>query len=161
MKVILRGYGVGMTTQQKQNARAQADDITKVRGTARKPGVPRDIFAQSGPRGVLLNWRLPAGLSSDVAGFRIYKDDETKLFAEIKDSSTTQHFIETTAGATPPVTNFFVSSINQLGIESAKVPIQSSATIEAGAPAMPVTPPTYTKPDTGGNPRVRNADQQP
>lgn len=155
MKLILRGYGNGMSTAQKQNARAQADDMTKVRGTARIPGQPRDVFAQSGPRGVLLNWRLPAGLSSDVAGFRIYKDDETKLFAEIKDPTTTQHFVEVTAGSSPPTTNFFVSSINGLGIESKPVMIQSSATVEAGAPSMPVTPPTYTKPDVSSNPRVR------
>lgn len=155
MKVILRGYGNGMSTAQKQNARAQADDMTKVRGTARIPGMPRDAFAQSGPRGVLLNWRLPSGLSSDVAGFRIYKDDESKLFAQVKDPTTTQFFVETTAGSSPPVTNFFVSCINNLGIESGKVTITGSASVEAGAPSMPVTPPTYTKPDTGGNPRVK------
>lgn len=159
MKAILRGYGLGMSTLQRQQARTQAGDMIRTRGTNRVPGKPRDIFTQAGPRGVLLNWRLPDGFSDDVAGFRVYKDDETKLFAEVNDPHTTQYFAETTAGATPPVTNFFVSSINQLGVESPKVPIQSAALVEAGAPVMPVTPPTYTKPDTD-RPGQRQ-DQQP
>lgn len=156
MKCILRGYGIGMTTLQRQQARSQASDMVIARGTGKIPGKPRDVFPQAGPRGVLLNWRLPDGYSDDVSGFRVYKDDETKLFAEINDSNTTQYFVETTAATTSPVTNFFVSSINLLGNESPLVPVQGAALAETGAPVMPVTPPTYTDPDKGGNRGQRN-----
>lgn len=122
--------------------------MVRTRGTGKIPGMPRDVFLQSGPRGILVNWLPPAGFKGDIVGWRIYKDDETKLFADLKDFSTTQHFIEATSGATPPVTNIFVSSVSQLG-ESAKVQAQSSAIAETGAPSMPATPPTYTTPYVG------------
>lgn len=150
MKVILRGYGVRMTSEQRQVARAQARDMVIARGTGQKPKPPRDLFLQSGPRGVLVNWRPAAGFIDDIAGWRVYKDDEQSLFAEIKDPNTTQHFIETTAGSTPPVTNIFVSSFNKLGAESPLVQIQGSALVEANAPKMPGTPNTYGKTYTGG-----------
>jgi hypothetical protein len=147
VKVILRGYGIRQDTATRQAARAQAADMVRTRGTGRVPGLPRDVFLQPGPRGILVNWLPPAGQSSDIVGWRIYKDDETKLFADLKDASTTQHFIEATAGTTPPVTNIFVSSVSNLG-ESPKVQAQSAAIAETGAPTMPVTPPTYTTPYT-------------
>lgn len=143
MKVILRNYGIRMSSEQRQVAKAQAADMVRSRGTGQKPSPPRDVFLQSGPRGLLVNWRLPAGLNSDVAGFRIYKDNENALFAEIRDPNTTQHFIEATAGTTPPTTNIFVSSINKLNVESATIQAQGAALTEAGAPTMPSTPPTY------------------
>ena len=144
MKCILRGYGINMTQTERNIARTQARDMTIARGTGLKPAPPRDIFTQPGPRGVLLNWRAPA-VVQEVAGYRIYKDDENSLFAEIKDPTTTQHFIESTAGSTPPVTNFFISTFSKLGQESARIQIQAAATVEAGAPTMPSTPPTYGK----------------
>src|SRR6266550_5606729 len=134
MKLILRGYGIRMTTEQKQIARAQARDVTLTRGTAQKPQPPRDIIVQSGPRGLLVTWNLPAGLNSDIQRWRVYKDDENTLYAEINDRGTRQHFIESTSGATPPTINLFVSSVNALGIESPKVQVQGAATAEAGAP---------------------------
>ena len=143
MKVILRGYGVGMNLQQRFAARGQAADTVRTRGTGKKPGSPRDVFVQSGPRGVLVNWRGPDGFAGDIAGWRIYKDTELALFAEVKDPNTTQHFIETSSGSTPPATNIFVSSVNNLGIESPLVQAQGTAILEAGAPTMPVTPPSY------------------
>lgn len=143
MKTILRGYGIGMSTDERQNARAQAADMVRTRGTAIKPQPPRDIFAQAGPRGVLLNWRQGAKVNQDLAGFRIYKDNENSLFAEIRDPNTTQHFVELTAGSSPPPTNVFVSTINKLGQESQKVQVIATSTVEASAPAMPVTPPSF------------------
>lgn len=143
MKVILRGYGTNMTNQQRQVARSQAQDMVIARGTGRPPIAPRDVFVQSGPRGILVNWRLGAGYTADIAGFRIYKDDENSHFADILDPNTKQHFIEATSGSTPPVTNIFVSAINSLGVESPKVQAQSQALTEAGAPSMPSTPSTY------------------
>jgi hypothetical protein len=133
--------------QQKPIERIKTAERMKVRGTSQSPGAPRDVFVQSGPRGVLANWRAPAQ-AGDVAGWRIYKGDETLLFAEIHEPSTTQHFIETTAGATPPIENIFVSAINKLGVESTIVQAQGKALTEAGAPNMPNTPPTYSTPYT-------------
>jgi hypothetical protein len=161
MKVILRGYGIRMNTEQRQQARSQASDMVRTRGTARTPNAPRDVFLQSGPRGILVNWRAPAGTTNDIAGWRVYKDTESSLFCEIRDPNTTQHFIEATAGATPPVTNVFVSAFTKLGVESPLVQAQGSALVEAGAPTMPSTPPTYTggyggKTSGGNNPRYNN-----
>jgi len=158
MKTIIRGYGIRMTTEEKQTTKAQAADLVRTRGTSQAPQRPRDLFAQAGPRGILLNWLPPSGFSSDIAGWRIYKDDETKLFAEIRDAQVTQHFIESTAGTTPPVVNLFVSSFNRAGIESPKVQIQGTSLAETGAPSMPSTPPTYTTPYSGssGNTGGRN-----
>jgi len=146
VKAILRNYGLRMSTEQRQVARAQAADMTRTRSTGRVPKPPRDVFVQSGPRGILLNWRPPEGFADDITGWRIYKGDESSLFAEIKDATTRQHFIETTAGAAPPITNLFVSAINQLGQESPLIPTQGAALVEAGAPTMPNTPPTYHLP---------------
>jgi hypothetical protein len=139
-----------MTTEQRQVARTQAADMVRARGTGKKPLPPRDVFLQSGPRGILVNWLPAVGFTSDIAGWRIYKDNETSLFAEIRDPNTTQHFVETTSASTPPVTNVFVSSINKLGVESTLIQAQGSAVAEAGAPVMPPTPPTFTTPYTSG-----------
>src|SRR5712664_4744580 len=110
-----------MTSEQRQVARATARDMVLTRGTAQTPQPPRDIIAQAAPRGIFLSWSLPSGFNTDIQRWRIYKDDENTLYAEIFDRGTRQHFIETTAGANPPVTNLFVSSLNSLGIESQKV----------------------------------------
>ena len=144
MKVILRDYGKNQTPQERTKARTQAQDITIARGTDRKPGIPRDISLTSGPRGILVNWRAPVDYTLDVAGYRVYKDDETKLFQEVRDPLTTQCFVEATASTTPPTVNIFVSTVSKLGRESAKIQAQGTATAETGAPAMPTTPPTYT-----------------
>lgn len=150
MKVILRGYGIRMTSEERQIARAQAADMNRTRGTAQKPQPPRDIVLQSGPRGVLVTWNLPSGFNYDIQRWRIYKDDENMLYAEINDRGTRQHFIEATAGAAPPTVNVFVSSLNALGVESRKIQAQGKATIEAGAPTMPSVPPGYTSGGSGG-----------
>jgi hypothetical protein len=142
-----------MTTEKRQIARAQARDVTLTRGTSQKPQPPREIITQSGPRGVLLSWSLPAGFNTDIQRWRIYKDDENTLYAEIMDRGTRQHFIEATAGASPPITNFFVSSLNNLGVESQKIQVQASASAEAGAPTMPASPPGYTSGGAGGGSR--------
>lgn len=150
MKAILRGYGIRMNTEQRQVARASASDMVRTRGVARTPGAARDLIPQPAPRGIFLSWSLPAGMTDDIAGWRVYKDDEKTLYVELHDRGSRQHFIETTAGATPPVTNLFVSSINALGVESRKVQIQGTALPESGAPAMPSSPPGYTSGRSGG-----------
>jgi hypothetical protein len=99
---------------------------------------------------------LPAGLNSEIQRWRVYKDDENTLYAEVNDRGTRQHFIESTSGSTPPVTNIFVSSLNSLGIESQKVQAQGQAATEAGAPTMPSVPPGYTSGGAGGGDRTGN-----
>lgn len=148
MKVILRNYGIRMTTEEKQIARAQAADMTRTRATAQVPQLPRDIILQPAPRGILVSWGLPAGFSTDIARWRVYKDTENNLYQEMADRGTRQCFVETSAGAAPPVTNVFVSSVNLLGYESNKVQAQGQAAVEAGAPPMPPSPPPTG--NTGG-----------
>lgn len=153
MKLPYRGYGIRMNTEQKQLAKSQARDIVLTRGTAQRPQPPRDIICQNGPRGILVTWNLPSGFNSDIQRWRIYKGDENSLYAEVFDRGTRQHFIESTAGSTPPVTNIFVSSLNNFGVESQKVQVQGVAAVEAGAPSMPSAPPEYTNTGSGGGNR--------
>lgn len=138
------------TPEFKLDDRVKTAERMQVRGTSKTPLAPQDLSVQSGPRGILVNWRPAPGRTEDIAGWRVYKDDESSLFAEIRDPGTTQHFIEATAGTTPPVTNVFVSSINKLNQESPRVQVQGAALAETGAPSMPSTPPTYTNNYTGG-----------
>lgn len=153
MKLPYRGYGIRMNSEQRQLAKSQAKDIVLTRGTSQKPQPPRDIITQAGPRGILVTWNLPEGFNTDIQRWRIYKGDENTLYAELMDRGTRQHFIESTSGATPPVTNIFVSSVNNFGIESAKVQVRGQASTEAGAPSMPAVPPGYTDTGSGGGNR--------
>lgn len=150
MKTTLRGYGFGMTTVQRQQARIDLAVATRTQGVARRPLPPRDLQLQSGPRGILLTWKNPTGYTLDIQRWRVFKDDENTLYAEINDRGTRQCFVETTSGSTPPTVNLFVSSVNNLGVESQKVQAQGTATTEAGAPSMPSAPPGYTSERSGG-----------
>lgn len=134
------GQGVPIDMNQQKQATM---DFVRQRGTARKPQAPRDLIAQPGPRGVLLTWNLPVQFF-DIVGWRIYKSDENTLYTETRDRGNRQCFVESTAATTSPVTNFFVSSINQLGVESVKIQTQKAALNESGAPSMPGSPPGYT-----------------
>ena len=133
-----QGVPVNITSE-----RQKALDALRSRGTLKLPQAPRDIIAQSGARGVFLTWGLPQ-VYFDIVGWRIYKTDENTLYTEIRDRGNRQCFVEATASATSPVTNFFVSSVNQLGRESQKVQVQKAAANEANAPANPPPPPGYT-----------------
>lgn len=161
MKAILRHYGYRTNQEQRYALRTQAADLVRTRGTSRKPAPPREIILQSGPRGVLLSWSLPAGMFTDISGWRVYKDNESTLYAELKDRGARQHFIEATSGATPPTGNFFISSVNLFGVESQKVQVQGKSTVESGAPPMPPSPPGYTQGDAGGgNTSTGSKDKQ-
>lgn len=119
--------------------RQSALDFLRTRGTHRIPDPPRDLIAQSGPRGVLLTWNNPQ-VFFDIVGWRVYKTDENTLYTEIRDRGNRQCFVESTAATTSPTSNFFVSSMNALGVESQKIQIQKAALNEAGAPGMPGSP---------------------
>ena|SRR5579859_8134655 len=118
-------------------------DFLRTRGTAKRPDPPRDLIAQSGPRGVLLTWNNPQ-VYFDIVGWRVYKSDESTLYTEIRDRGNRQCFVESTAATTSPTANFFVSSLNALGLESQKIQIQKAALNESGAPAMPGAPSGFT-----------------
>lgn len=138
-----RGYS--MTIQQRKSI----SDAIVTRGTKQVPSPPRDLQVQAGPRGALLTWKLPVN-NSDIAGYRIYKGDENTLYEESHDRGRRQEFVELTAGATPPITNLFVSCLNAAGAESAKIQIKAQASAEAGAPTLPSTPPGYNDEGAGG-----------
>jgi hypothetical protein len=129
--------------------RIRAADYLVTRGTRTPPAPPRDITAQSGPRGIYLTWSNPP-VFNDIAGWRVYKDDELTLYHGVHDRGTKQAFVEATAGTTPPKVNIFVSSVNVFGAESVKVQVQGSALAETGAPVMPPAPPGYTITKGGG-----------
>lgn len=133
-----QGQPVNMTTERQQTA-----TFINSRGTAKLPQAPRDLIAQSAPRAVFLTWNLPA-VYFDVVGYRVYKGDENTLFTEIRDRGNRQCMVEASASTTSPVTNFFVSCINQIGKESQKIQTQKAAANEAGAPGTPGTPPGYS-----------------
>ena len=146
-------YGKPDNPADRQFKRFQATDQIRIRGTAQTPPAPRDVMAQSGPRGVLLTWSLPDSRdaqTSYVTGYRVYKNDEQTMYAQIKDRGTRSIFVETSAGSTPPPTNFFVSCINALGMESTKTHVTWQATTEAGAPTMPNVPNGYNQTYGGG-----------
>lgn len=145
MKAILRGYGIRMNTEQRQNARAQAADMTRTRGTSRVPFPPRDVVCQAGPQGLLVTWNYPAGFSADIQRWRVYKADENTLYAEIKDRGTRQYFVASTNGK---VVNIFVSALNASGVESPKV--SGQGTPSSATAAMPSVPPDYNLINSGG-----------
>lgn len=141
-------FGLG-----KSNAdyKALVTQQLKVRGSGQMPGAPRDIQATPGSRGALLTWKLPADSSDIIKAWRVYKDTENNLNSSIEDAGIRQLYVTLSSGVTPPVTNFFVSSISASGAESAKVPVQAVAIAEAGAPAVPPPPPGYSSESSGGS----------
>lgn len=144
MKVILRGYGNGMTLTQRQNARTQAADTTRTRGTSKVPLPPQGVVCQPGPQGILVTWNYPQ-FNEDIQRWRVYKNNETTLYAEIKDRGTRQCFVDGTSGV--PI-NVLVSSLNMSGVESPKT--VSKGTPAASTAAVPNVPPEYTQINSGG-----------
>lgn len=136
-------------TPQVQSDKMRLSAQIQLRGTDTAPAPPRDVQCQSGARKVLLTWKLPER-HDDITRWRIYRDTESNLAMEVADKGTRQMFMDVTAGATPPVVNFFVSALNAMGTESRKVQVQGSALAEASAPADPALPPGYTEEASGG-----------
>lgn len=132
------------TPDQALQVRLQVTDFVRQRGVNAPPAPPRDVIVQSGPRGVFIVWALPPGDATTIAGWRIYRGDENTLLDKIPDRGTRNYLVPATSGSTPPTVNIFVSSVNPLGVESAKVQAQGKATAESGAPSLPTPPPGYT-----------------
>lgn len=155
MRNIMQLWNQGQKPAERASRRVLATDVIRNRGTALIPPPPREITVQSAPRGLYLTWNLPDPRDTGtkfICGWRVYKDDENTLYEEIRDRGNRQKFVECTSGSAPPVTNVFISSINELGQESQKVQIQGTALVESGAPSMPGAPPGYT--NTGGGDRA-------
>jgi hypothetical protein len=124
--------------------RSLATDFVRQRGTSQAPDPPRDLIAQSAPRGVYVAWGLPSGDASGIAGWRVYSPDENTLVGSLPDRGTRTFTVPSTAGSSPSSINIFISSVNSLGAESAKILVQGKASTEAGAPSQPSAPPGFT-----------------
>lgn len=133
------------TPDQALQVRLQVTDFVRQRGVSSAPPPPRDIVAQSSARGIYLVWGLPTINASQIAGWRVYYGDENTLVGTIPDRGTRSFTVPANSGSTPPTTNAFVSSVNALGVESAKVQVQGKATAEAGAPSIATPPAGYTQ----------------
>lgn len=148
---------------EKFRLRMMATDFIRTRGTEQQPNPPRDLIAQAAPRGILVTWGLPPGDASDISGWRIYSPDESTLVGALGNRGTRTYTVPATSGSTPPSTNIFVSSVNSIGAESAKVLVAGKAATEAGAPSQPTVPPGFnsgtgsdTSSSIGNIPRVNS-----
>jgi hypothetical protein len=140
--------------------RIRVADTVSTRGTNQRTDPPRDIQAQPSSRGALVTWKLPATRSRQIAGWRVYLNDEHTLFQSINDRAVRQCLVTLTSGASPQSYNIFVSSVNSYGSESVKARATAKATAESGAPAVPSPPPGYTQEISGGADRRRGAKAQ-
>jgi hypothetical protein len=131
--------GRGLPTQ---TERAQILEQANLRGSNKPLDPLREVTAQAAPRGLLVNFALPAGDSSAINGYRVYVGDETNLQQTVRDRGTRQVVVPVTAGAAQTV---LISSVDARGNESPKVPVQGTALAEAGAPAMPAPPVDFNK----------------
>lgn len=136
-----------MSTVERQNARAQAADIVRTRGTSRTPQAPISLAAQPGPQNLLVTWDYPP-VNSDIQKWRVYKNDENTLFTEISDRGNRQCVV---FGTNAVPLNVFVSSVNAFGMESPKAFVQG--TPSAATAAVPGVPSGYNSVASGGGNR--------
>jgi len=87
------------------------------------PAPPRNVRCSSGTMEVLVTWNAPPYLLG-VDGFRVYQTTENNLVWSTKDRTVRQARIKMPANTTD---NFFVSSVSELGRESAKIPAQGTS----------------------------------
>lgn len=119
------------------------------RGTPSAPLAPRDIQVQPAAGGVYVTWKLPI-FHDNVAGWRVYVNNETNLAAQIRDKGTRQLFIPLSSGASPAKVNVMVSAFNTLGRESAKVIQQNAPLSQSTTTTVPTVPPGYLAEQAGG-----------
>lgn len=139
----------------------QGATLLSLSGTRGRPSPPRSLIAQPGSLEVLLTWNAPQ-IFSDIAAWRVYKDNENNLIQTINDAGTRQY-----TAKVPAATHvaFYISSMNALGRESIKVQIIAKANSDqyvttgtgggtSGSSAS--VPPGYPKEPSGGGSRSRN-----
>ena len=122
-------------------------------GSQARPDPPRSLISQPGPLNALITWNAPQN-TTNIAGWRIYQNDETNLVLSIMDVNVRQYSPTLAAGVG---TAFYVSSVNQLGVESIKV--QVIAVAGAAGSSSAGLPPGYGGEPSGGTPpggRTRN-----
>ena len=117
-----------------------ATQFVRQNGSSAVPPQPRSLVAQSGSRKMLVTWEFPEAGFEQIAGWKVYVDNENSLFSTINDPNVRQIEIPSSAGSSPPTRNVFVAAINKSGIESNPVQVQGNATTEAGAPTDPTPP---------------------
>lgn len=75
-------------------------------GSRRRPEPPRNIQAQGGSLEILLTWNAPTQ-AKGIVGWKVYKDNEGNLIAEIRDFDVRQYKHKMPASTTAA---FYVSS---------------------------------------------------
>jgi hypothetical protein len=120
----------------KRRQKRQSEELMRLRGDNRKPGVPRDVIAQAGSRGALITWRSPED-AEGIVGYRLYSPTEKDLLDR---TEARNYFIALSSGASPSTQAVYVSCVSVSGFESNKVQVLCTATAEAGAPSVPTAP---------------------
>jgi hypothetical protein len=135
--------------------RETAVAVTPLISTRKRPDPPRSLISQPGSLEATITWNAPAK-ATDIALWRIYRDNENNLVDSIPDPNARQYRPKLPA-STP--TAFYVSSVNSAGRESIKVQIIATANTDqavvtgttgatSGTSAPP--PPGYNQEPTGG-----------
>lgn len=122
--------------------------FTRLNGSQTRPDPPRNLQYQPGSRKALVTFDAPT-VTTGIVGYKFYVDSETSLLDTVNDPNVRQYSIPSSAGATPPTRNVFISSFTKNN-ESVKVQIQVKATAEAGAPVDPTPPPGSAASGTTG-----------
>jgi len=132
-----------------------ASAVLPMVSTRKRPDPPRSLIAQQGSLETLITWNAPQK-DSDVAGWKVYKDNESNLVATITDPMTRQYTAKLPASTK---TYFYVSSINAAGRESIKVQVLGQSNTDqmvtsgtgggtSGSSSSP--PPGYPDEPSGG-----------
>jgi len=130
-------------------SRVQAVTQVRAHGTQKLPAAPRAVSAQAAEGGALLTWHLPERYE-DVTGYRIYVGSEKNLAIQVRDRGTRQMFVPLQAGAAPPNTNIYVSTVNGFR-EGPRQLVQGAALANAQTPgAKPVPSSDYLAQFSGG-----------
>jgi len=129
------------------------DYATAYRG---RPMMPRQVRASAGSLEALITWNGPEDMRG-VAGFRVYKDNESNLVEEIRDLSRRQTKVTLPGNAKAMI---YVSAFSTLNRESPKVAVLASTNTDqlvvtgtggATPGTAPVQPPGWPdEPDGGG-----------
>lgn len=121
----------------------------------KRPDPPRSLISQAGSLEALITWNAPQK-SDDIAGWRIYRDNEGNLVDAIFDVNSRQYRPKLPAN-TP--TAFYIASINNGGRESIKVQVIAQANTDqfvtsgtggGTGGSSSSTPPGYAQEPSGG-----------
>lgn len=140
--------------------REGASSVLPLVRNSKRPDPPRNLISQAGSLQALITWNSPVK-SDDIAGWKIYKDNEGNLFTSIMDPDAHQVSVPLPANTS---TFVYVSSMNAAGRESIKVQVMatsntdqivSSGTSGGTSGSTPKLPPGYSYEPTGGFIRIQ------